>query len=761
MKKLNLTLLLSFTLSLLFSQHHNQFESIESRYENADYVIEGKIIEKIGFWNTEKSQIFTKNIIQLNHVFKGDSEDFIEIITQGGEVGDVFQYVFHAKEFQIGSEGLFFCKYFDVPSLSETLMINGQNGFIAFQRGKLTTIGYDQGLTYENIRKDVYSKFQESNLNTTFDNTSSFSTTVTETIEFNWDNLQVIGTESFEFDLYAKSSTNGLPFGGGEIYVKYSTLLSGSNVVSNNNASVLKKVVIETDNYELLISDYDNETLKIEIIGDCDRPSDLYSLSTSFEKICHLSLTILDISQIASLELDEFQMEGQVYYYNSTEEECVPFDDIIVPNDVMDFVVPAIISHDTILTAGTGFVLNIVGTDFDTIKGDVLFRNADEDSGLMAARSEDIIWSDTFIQVRVPSTGNGLLQGGAPPAGSGFFHVRTASPVVDIQSPKSVDIQYAVFNFRDASNDALWGYLGEDTNGDGNENGTLSFRLDSTLHFHPQAKSLIDTALCQWTSFTSVDWELGAVSPVNVTADNDSINLIYSAPNNHFFGGSAEATAFTKITGARIQACNADVRFIREVDIVIREDLLALSPPALGGYHYNRNTTPAPNSIDFYSIILHELGHAHLLRHALPDSKVMYPFSPQGISRRTFNASDVLGGVAVLDSSSLYLGMFPTCATAIQSGGMCLAVSTKENLEEENILAYPNPFYNTINLEIPPLKEFSITIYNSLGQIILKQSFKNSSTEFQLTIDEDLPTGIYYLNIETRTKQHSLKLIKL
>lgn len=762
MKKLSLILILSLMVSLLFSQHHNHFESIESRYENADYVFEGKVIEKIGFWNPQKSQIFTKNIIQINQVFKGGQHESIEIVTQGGEVGDEFQYVFHAKEFQLGSEGLFFCKYFDVPSLSEILMINGQNGFIAFQSGKLSTTGYDQGLTYENIRKEVYSKFQsENNISTTSDNTPTFTTSVTETIEFDWDNLQIIGTENFEFDLYAKSTTGGLPFGGGEVYVRYSTLLSGNHVVSNNNVSVLKKVVIDSDNYDLSISDYDSTTIKIEILADCDRPEDLYSLSSNFEKLCHLSLTILDITQIASLELDGFQMNGQVYYYDSNQEECIPFDDVIVPNDIEEFIVPTIISHDTILTAGTGFMLNIVGTDFDTLKGEVLFRNADTNSGLMAARPEDIVWSDTFIQVRVPSVGNGLVQGGAPPAGSGFFHIRTASPVVDIQSPQSVDILYAVFNFRNASNDALWGYFGENPESDGNENGVLTFRLDSTLQFHAQAKPLIDTALCQWTGSTGVDWELGSVSPVNITADEDSINLIYFAPSNHFFGGSANATAFTKITGARIEPCNPSVRFVREIDIVIREDLTTLNPPILGGYHYNRNTNPAPDAVDFYSVILHELGHAHLLKHALPNSKVMYPFTPPGTHRRSFHANDVEGGETVLDSSSVYLGMFPTCATAIQSGGMCLAVSTKDTFEEEKISAYPNPFYDVINLEIPSLNKFSVIIYNSLGQTVFKQSYQNDLSEFQIGVNENLSPGLYYLTIKSGKKSYSLKLIKL
>lgn len=761
MKNLSLILIFSLAFSSLYSQPHFHFESIEDRFIKADYVLEGVVVEKTGFWNNDKTEIFTRNIIRVKKTYKGEHNEFVEIITQGGIIGDDFQYIFHGKEFQLNSEGIFFCKYFDVPNLSEVLMINGQNGFIGIQKSKTGKKAWDQGKTYENLIKDVFSKFPIPDEEIVANTTQSIFGNAVETIEFDWDNIEIVGTQSVDFDLYAKASTNGLLFGGGDIYLKYSSLLSGSNVSSANNVDVSKEIIIESDNYILSVSDHDSVTLKIEIQADCKNSNELFSLSTDFEKLCHISLRIIDITQAASIELDEFQMTGQVYYYDFDQGNCVPFDEVLVPNYIEGFNVPMIISHDTILTAGTGFILNIVGTNFDTLKGEVLFKNADKDIGLMLAEDEDVVWSDTLIQVRVPSVGDGGLQGGRPPAGSGFFHIRTVSPVVDVQSPKPVDILYAVFNFRNPANNSLWGYFGEDNKGDGNENGVLTFRLDSTLHFHAQAKPLTDTALCHWTSVTGVDWELGAVSPVNNTADQDSINLIYFAPSNHFFGETANATAYTKITGFRIIPCSPVVRFVREVDIAIREDLTTLSPPVVGGYHFNRNTNPASNSIDFYSVILHELGHAHLLKHALPDSRVMYPFTPQGTHRRTLNANDIMGGQAVLDTSSLYLGMFPTCATAIQSGGMCIALSTKDNFEEEKIIAYPNPFYDVINLEIPTLKEFSVVLYNSLGQTVFKENYQYSSPELQIGISDNLFAGLYCLIIKARNQSYSLKLIKL
>ena len=550
MKKVHLTFIFLLTVLTLFSQR-NFHESLEKRYKNAEVVFEGKVIDKVGFWDLKKTEIFTKNTILVDKTFKGKDRGIIEIITQGGEVGNDFQFISHGIEFKLGEEGLFFCKKFDIANLGDKLMINGQNGFIPYQRHEIGLKAFDNGVIYENLRTEVYSKFPNFQpVKPFFGNaSSSFDEKNLEFIEFGWDNLEVTGIDYIEFDLFARASTNGILFGGGDIRIKYGTPLFGINVVSQNNIEISKKDIIEGADYSLSITDEDFETLKIVIGADCKKPSGLYPMSTSFEKLSHIKIKIADVYQIGALKFDDFQLDGSINYFNP-RLGCIPFDKIIAPTPIQQLTIPLIDSHDLVLTAGTGFSLNIIGKQFGIAKGKVLFKNADKDNAtMMLAENEDVKWSDTLIQVRVPSRGDGGFSGGQPPAGSGFFKIKTASPVMEVQSPSTVEIKYAVNNFRNSSDQALWTYFGENTLGDGTKDGILTFRYGSVFQSNSLAKTLLDTAICQWTNATSVQWELGTLSPTNSTADNDKINLIYFAPNSHFFGEHSNATAFTKITG--------------------------------------------------------------------------------------------------------------------------------------------------------------------------------------------------------------------
>ena len=51
------------------------------------------------------------------------------------------------------------------------------------------------------------------------------------------------------------------------------------------------------------------------------------------------------------------------------------------------------------------------------------------------------------------------------------------------------------------------------------------------------------------------------------------------------------------------------------IDIAVRENLMLMDPPAQGGWNFTM-MNPEADQLDFYSIIQHELGHAHLLSHA-------------------------------------------------------------------------------------------------------------------------------------------------
>jgi hypothetical protein len=313
-------------------------------------------------------------------------------------------------DFQDGDEGVFFCKMFGLGSLdSQPLMINGSSGFIPFHRNKVSLVASDQEQTYTSLSKQLYPKLGTpiwTNANSKLiPKQQDFSQENSEEeIVFSFDNLYMNGISSISFDIYAKSANNPVLFAGAEVVLKYSTALFGSSVVFNNNISVTKETIIEGDIYDLTVSDTDSERVKISAQSDCRNPEKMFELTNDFEKICHVVVNIEDLSAIGFLSMDNFEMNGNAFYFDEEKEDCVQFSRVSTPNPIDNLLVPIIINHDTIATAGTGFKLNIKGTQFGATKGEVFFRDANKANGsFMQCYPQDIIsWDTNAIVVRVP-----------------------------------------------------------------------------------------------------------------------------------------------------------------------------------------------------------------------------------------------------------------------------------------------------------------------------------------------------------------------
>ena len=64
--------------------------SIDEKVANSTNIIEGKVVSKISFWNAAHTVIFTSNKVKVYKIFKGGMTDaYIEVLTQGGTVGDI------------------------------------------------------------------------------------------------------------------------------------------------------------------------------------------------------------------------------------------------------------------------------------------------------------------------------------------------------------------------------------------------------------------------------------------------------------------------------------------------------------------------------------------------------------------------------------------------------------------------------------------------------------------------------------------------
>ena len=96
--------------------------------------------------------------------------------------------------------------------------------------------------------------------------------------------------------------------------------------------------------------------------------------------------------------------------------------------------------------------------------------------------------------------------------------------------------------------------------------------------------------------------------------------------------------------------------------------------------------------------------------------------------------------------------------------GDCGLVSTQSSLQKDNLLAFrifPNPASDELNIEMnPPISsEFSITIFNDLGQVFLeKKSYDHLIDPIEIS---HFSNGIYFIRIESNKDVYLERFLKM
>lgn len=84
--------------------------SLDEKVQHSTLITEGTVVSKSSFWNPAHTMIFTSNKVKLHKVFKGAIHtEFIEVLTQGGTVGNDQVEASDLAELAVGEIGLFFC----------------------------------------------------------------------------------------------------------------------------------------------------------------------------------------------------------------------------------------------------------------------------------------------------------------------------------------------------------------------------------------------------------------------------------------------------------------------------------------------------------------------------------------------------------------------------------------------------------------------------------------------------------------------------
>ena len=777
MKVLNTLFILLITLTCTFSQ--NPFER---RASISDVVVEGEIIEKQSFWNANKSRIFTSNKIEITKIFKGiHTSATVEFLTVGGVIDNQFQYETHSFQFGIGQSGIFFLQNFtnENPFSERNLVPIQDVNFIPYRTNRQYFEAIDGEKIYTNPAKEIYSQLEnavgteyEFVKNTSFENkieewlndNLTFSTVTDNLIEFSFDNIVVNGTSSVDFDVYVKTNQQGLQFAASDVFVDYSHEAFGYSVVSNNNITGEKKQVIENAVYVLSLTDANSERLKIEVTSSL-QPNDFYELSLYKEKFCHLSLNIQDVYELATMSFNESMMSDQSFFYDPSTGTYVPFDKIGVSNPVLPFALPQITSMSpNPITAGTGDILTITGTDFGDFNTQqcstcrIKFADGDNEGfGEAYAQYLDIVsWTDTEIKVRVPSTTN--QDGFMHPAASGGVWVERPSDldpnIIEKSNEEDIHILYSVLNNRASVSPVVPPKRMAISN---QTNIGITFQYAS--QFNSDIKNLFKNAVNEWCGHSQIAWKIASTTAPNnsVVDGSDNINLVVLVPQSSFSNPLARASV---VISGHFNLCSNNLTpiYINDVDVKIS------------------NEYTISESAKWYNYILHELGHAHGLNHSKnPSISSFEEYMMNSLAnnwgssgQHSVQADDAIGANTCFSASQTILSD-PACLTILPIGKhLCSDINPTYEISSIifDFQIIPNPIENNelaISLVAIEREKVKLSLMNNIGQIIYKQDFQLKKGDNELLIDfsENLSTGIYYVALQKENSIITQKFIKL
>ena len=359
-----------------------------------------------------------------------------------------------------------------------------------------------------------------------------------------------------------------------------------------------------------------------EINGTASEPFHTYSdvKNELYDKISQLSGT--SYKQVKSYNLERIVSENN----KNNVSRATPVITSFSPNPI---------------TAGTGSILTINGSNFGGTAGSVKFKDADDGgASYLTSTSTDIVsWTDTQIQVKVfQKAGTGTIQvtNSTSQTGTSSSDLTITYNLTNAGTPKA---RTNLINLNGTG-----GYTYKySTN---TANGGVSF------DGHATAKAAFQRALESWRCNTGFNVMDAGTTTVNSESDDGTSTVMFDN-NSDALSAGVLGTGYSFFTncGSGWQASDIDIKFRRD---------------GTDGTTWEFGTAnPSAGESDFESVAVHELGHNHQLGHVINDGKVMHYSLTTGTTARVLdNTVDIDAGVDVINYSASYSGCGETGMTS-------------------------------------------------------------------------------------------------
>jgi hypothetical protein len=381
------------------------------------------------------------------------------------------------------------------------------------------------------------------------------------------------------------------------------------------------------------------------------------------------------------------------------------------------------------INAGVAAQITINGFGFGSSRGDskVLFKNTDKGgiTDISAENEQYISWSDTKIVVEVPHK-----------AGTGKIAVNVG--VVKTESNSSLKVNYAIIN----------------TGGNGliyparhvakNENQGYIWNINSNFETDSTVMNNFLISFKKWRCKTYINWTIGKNTSIN-SSERDTISAITFDENNELPPGVL-GLCYSYYSG-----CSEDDWYIEEQDLLFRKSDL---------WHYGDEQIPF-NKLDFQSVVLHELGHAHQLAHVINVSDLMHYSIANGVQKRNIESINLEAAQWMMNKSQ-ESDICDKKRMQLLDDDLC----NDEYFGFFNTVIYPNPFDAFLNIDFYLTKNdhLKVSLFDVQGKLIAL--YENAGAQkgfFPLVFDVPqhlISAGVYILKIEIGEEKMVKKLIK-
>ena len=258
--------------------------------------------------------------------------------------------------------------------------------------------------------------------------------------------------------------------------------------------------------------------------------------------------------------------------------------------------------------------------------------------------------------------------------------------------------------------------------------------------YNSLAKAPFENAFETWTCQSGINWMISNNTTSNTVIANDDQNLIMF--NDLSSGLLGQCTS--RYSGCLV---NGEIRwYVEEMDIVFNSNI---------NWNLTSNS-PSSGEIDFESVAVHELGHGQQLGHVIDNDLIMHYSLPGGIAQRQLSPEDLMGAQDIMSRSTTT----SICNQPVMTTSSCFnnSLSSDDFVLSEEISMYPNPATDLVIIKsASSVTITNIAIYSMEGKQVYKSPlFESSNKEISV---EDIPTGLYFVNITTDSGIVSQKLI--